>query len=83
VVKTRFRARDERHMTVPPVGAYDRSDHGQSTPSFFDALCRKKGMRHDPCVIDLFMSVVHFIDGGEPLPWWHFTAERKRMLAGR
>ncbi|MBL0175175.1 MAG: helix-hairpin-helix domain-containing protein [Ignavibacteria bacterium] len=56
---------------------------GRDPMKLYDTLCRKTGTRHDPCVIDLFMSVVHFMDGGEPLPWWHFTAERKRVLAGR
>jgi hypothetical protein len=25
------------------------------------------------------MSVVHFMEGGEPLPWWSFTDERKQI----
>ena len=41
-------------------------------------LCAATGKRHDPCVIDVFMSAVHFMDGGEPLPWWSFTQERKK-----
>jgi hypothetical protein len=35
-------------------------------------------VRQDPCVLDVFMSIVHFMDGGEALPWWSFTEERKR-----
>jgi hypothetical protein len=46
-----------------------------------NALCRKTGQRHDPCVIDVFMSAVRFMEGGEPLPWWSFTAERKNRIA--
>jgi hypothetical protein len=56
---------------------------GKDPMKLYNALCRKTGMRHDPCVIDMFMSVVSFMDGGEALPWWHFTEERKRMLARR
>jgi len=41
-------------------------------------LCRISGKKHDPCVIDVFMSVIHFMEGGEPLPWWSFTGERKK-----
>lgn len=41
------------------------------------------GVRHDPCVIDVFLAATRFM-GGEPAkPWWHYTAERKRALAGR
>ncbi len=43
-------------------------------------LCALTGVRHDPCVIDVFMSITHFIDGGEPRNWWSFTEERKRRL---
>lgn len=41
-------------------------------------LCRKTGKRQDPCVLDVFLSVVDFMDGGEPAPWWTFTGYRKR-----
>lgn len=45
------------------------------------ALCEITGQKHDPCVIDVFMSVVHFMHGGDARPWWTFTAERKRRLS--
>lgn len=45
------------------------------------ALSRATGMRQDPCVIDVFMSVVSFMEGGDALPWWWFTSERKRLSA--
>ncbi|QNM98433.1 helix-hairpin-helix domain-containing protein [Chitinimonas koreensis] len=45
-------------------------------------LCDLTGQRHDPCVIDVFMSVTSFMDGGPARPWWDFTDERKRRLAG-
>lgn len=44
----------------------------------YDKLCRATGKRQDPCVIDVFMSVVRFMEGGKPLPWWSFTNERKK-----
>lgn len=47
----------------------------------YEALCEKAGQRQDPCVLDVFMSVVHFMDGGEARPWWTFTAERKRKFS--
>jgi len=46
-------------------------------------LCEVTGKRQDPCVLDLFMSVVSFLNGEEPKPWWHFTAARKELLKKR
>jgi Pathogenicity locus len=44
-------------------------------------LCKKTGVRHDPCVIDVFMSVTRFLGGEPALSWWHYTAERKQRRA--
>ncbi|MDD2465839.1 MAG: helix-hairpin-helix domain-containing protein [Desulfobulbus sp.] len=46
-------------------------------------LCEITGYRHDPCVIDVFISVTRFIAGEDPNPWWAYTAERKRKLSGK
>lgn len=35
--------------------------------------------RQDPCVLDVFMSVVSFLEGKPPAPWWSFTEQRKRQ----
>ncbi|PFH11676.1 pathogenicity locus Cdd1 protein [Collimonas sp. PA-H2] len=53
---------------------------GKSPLQMYEALCVATGARHDPCVIDVFMSVVRYMEGAEPLPWWSYTAERKRLL---
>ena len=53
---------------------------GRDAFQLYDALCANTGERHDPCVIDVFMSAVHFMEGGEPRPWWTFTAARKARL---
>ncbi|MCG9723376.1 helix-hairpin-helix domain-containing protein [Shewanella sp. Isolate7] len=39
------------------------------------------GERHDPCVIDVFIAAVRFMEGEEAQPWWHYTPERKAHLA--
>jgi len=54
---------------------------GKDPFELYDALCIASGKRHDPCVIDVFMSVVYFMEGGEPLPWWSFTDERRKHFA--
>jgi hypothetical protein len=46
----------------------------------YEALCAKTGKKQDPCLIDVFMAAVHFMQGGEPLPWWSFTQERKKRM---
>lgn len=51
---------------------------GKNPLELYDSLCLKTGVRQDPCMLDVFMSVVHFMDGGDPLPWWSFTEQRKR-----
>lgn len=56
---------------------------GKEPFALYEALCKASGNRQDPCVIDVFMSVIHFMEGGDPLPWWSFTRERKRRMAKR
>ncbi|MBA3057100.1 MAG: helix-hairpin-helix domain-containing protein [Gammaproteobacteria bacterium] len=53
---------------------------GQSPFDMYEKLCKKTGSRHDPCVIDVFMSVTRFMAGEEPRPWWNYTQERKLTL---
>ena len=53
---------------------------GKDPFELYEALCTASGTRHDPCVIDVFMSVIYFMAGGDPLPWCKFTAKRKAML---
>lgn len=55
---------------------------GKNPVELYEALCQATGMRQDPCVLDVFMSVVSFMDGGPARSWWTFTGERKR-LSGR
>jgi len=53
---------------------------GKEPFELYEALCVTSGKRLDPCVIDVFMSVIHFMDSGDPLPWWSFTDERKKHI---
>lgn len=70
-------ARDLRKIGIDQPGNLIGRDPFQ----MFDDLCARTGIRHDPCVLDTFMSVVHFMERGEALPWWAFTAERKKLVA--
>jgi hypothetical protein len=40
-----------------------------------------KGERCDLCLLDVFISVVRFMEGAPKQPWWAYTAERKMRLA--
>ena len=54
---------------------------GRSPVELYRQLCDATGVRHDPCVLDVFMSITRFVDGAPPRPWWNYTAERKALLS--
>lgn len=54
---------------------------GRSPFEMYETLCEKTGVRHDPCVIDVFISVTRFMAGEAAKPWWEYTAERKRLVS--
>lgn len=56
---------------------------GRDPYALYDRLNRVTGVRHDPCLLDTFIAVMRFVDGGPAKPWWAYTAERKRTLAAR
>lgn len=56
---------------------------GKDPYAMYDRFCRQTRTIHDPCLLDVFISVTRFADGEEPRPWWHYTAERKQRLAAR
>ena len=85
-------ARLEDLPNVGPAIAADLRAIGISRPAqlagrdpyaLYDALNRRTGVRHDPCMLDTFIAVVRFVEGAPAKPWWAYTAERKRTLAAR
>ena len=87
--------RDKLHQLtdLPNVGkvvAEDLRKLGINTPqdllghdayAMYYKLCELTGMQHDPCMIDVFLSLTDFIQGNDPKPWWAFTAQRKAYLS--
>lgn len=74
---------------IGKAGAADLRVLGIETPDqligrcpfeMFESLCKKTGVRHDPCVIDVFMSVARFMAGEDARVWWDYTAARKAIL---
>ena len=50
---------------------------GRDAWALYAELCLITQQQHDPCVIDVFLSITDFMHGGEARPWWHYTAQRK------
>lgn len=82
----------EQIPNIGPASAKDLRLIGVSHPQdligrdpyvLYEELCRITQRRHDPCVIDVFISAVRFMEGEPERPWWAYTSERKRTLAGK
>jgi hypothetical protein len=54
---------------------------GKDPYVLYARLCERTGVRHDPCVLDTFISAVRYMEGGPVQPWWHFTRERREHQA--
>ncbi|MEK7469235.1 MAG: helix-hairpin-helix domain-containing protein [Planctomycetota bacterium] len=56
---------------------------GRDPFRMYEQLCRKDGVRHDPCLIDVFISITEIAKGRPAQPWWHFTSQRKAAMLKR
>jgi len=56
---------------------------GRDPYEMYSELCNITQKEYDPCVIDVFISAVKYMDGGPPKKWWEFTKERKEKLGGK
>lgn len=67
-----------------PLGITSPIELARRDPyALYDDFCRIGGQRHDPCLLDTFIAVVRFMEGGPNKSWWAYTAERKRELTAR
>lgn len=75
---------------IGPAMAADLRLLGYRTPAdlvdadageMYARLCALTGQRHDPCVLDVFLSVSDFMRGAPPRPWWDYTTRRKALCA--
>ncbi|WIO74682.1 helix-hairpin-helix domain-containing protein [Porticoccaceae bacterium LTM1] len=53
---------------------------GRDPYQMYEELCNTTGRKHDPCVIDVLISITRFMDGEDAKPWWAYTEERKHAL---
>ena len=82
-----------RFQQIPNVGPATTGDFrvldiatpqdliGRDPYAMYDTLCARTGHRHDPCVIDVFIAAMRFMEGAPSAPWYAYTAERKVVLA--
>ena len=60
------------------LGIHSKEDLRKRDPDeLYAKLCEVTGQRHDPCVRDVFASLVAFSNGAPAKPWWAYTPERK------
>ncbi|MES2924306.1 MAG: helix-hairpin-helix domain-containing protein [Verrucomicrobiota bacterium] len=63
------------------LGILNPADLARRAPlDIFLELGAVMGKRHDPCVFYTLLAAEHFLKTAESVPWWHFTAEGKRLL---
>lgn len=49
----------------------------------YEDFCMISGKRQDPCVLDVFIAAVRYMEGAPSRKWWFYTAERKRHFQKR
>lgn len=52
---------------------------GRDPYRLYQAMCERSGSRQDPCVLDTYLAVCDFMNGGPSRPWWDYTATRKKQ----
>ncbi len=77
-------------VNVGPATAGDFEDLGIDTPQelikqdpaeMYTRLCKVTKIRHDPCVLDVFMAAVDYMNGNPPKAWWEYTDDRKKLYS--
>lgn len=56
---------------------------GRDPWKLYCEICTHDKVLHDPCLIDVLISVVDYMNGGKPQKWWKFTARRKSTYGKR
>lgn len=89
----RLRDELERFEDLPNAGAsvagdlrllgfsHPRDLRGADPRAMYERLQALTGSRQDPCVLDVFLALVDFVEGAPARPWWDYTPERLRLLS--
>jgi hypothetical protein len=51
---------------------------GKDPYQLYRDVCAVTREKKDPCVIDILISAVRYMEGGPIKKWWEFTEERKK-----
>ena len=54
---------------------------GGDPVELYQEICASSGVFNDPCVLDVMISCVDFMNGNPPQTWWSFTAMRKKKYS--
>lgn len=53
---------------------------GKDAMALYKKINKLSGIRHDPCVLDVCMAAIDFMNGASPRPWYSYTNKRKRLF---
>jgi hypothetical protein len=53
---------------------------GKDPYKMYNELTNMTQQKQDPCLLDVFISAVRYMEGGPAKKWWEFTEERKNKL---
>ncbi len=48
----------------------------QDALDLYQRLCNLTGVRHDPCVLDVFAAAIAFMQGEPTQAWWYYSQLR-------
>lgn len=54
---------------------------GKDPLSLYERVNHVTQQVHDPCLLDVFMAAIDFMNGKGTAPWYAFTARRKILVA--
>ena len=65
--------------TLNILGIYEPSELTSKDPyRLYNELCRITNKKQDPCLLDVLISAVRYMQGEPAKKWWEFTEERKK-----
>ncbi len=54
---------------------------GKNPLELYKKICERSGEFNDPCVLDVMISSVEYMEGKRPRKWWDYTKRRKAKYA--
>ena len=54
---------------------------GKNPFELYQKICQQSGEFNDPCVLDVMISSIDYMEGERPRKWWDYTIQRKSQYA--